>query len=146
MSHTGRWPRRVAILFILGLLAACGDDGTTAGAGGKFCDAMERVSTLLEPNTGSTAPEGVEARYRELSRQLDQAEQTAPSAIEGDVAIFAAAIDDYATALAGVGYDLDTVYSTPEGVQLAEDTSHALTPAVVDHLTGRCGLDLGPPR
>lgn len=145
MSHTARPTRLVAALFTLGLLAACGDDGTAA-AGGEFCGAMEQVSTLLEPNTGSTTPEGIEARYRELVTLLDQAEQAAPSAIAGDVATLAAAIDDYATALADVDYDLDAIYSTPEGVQLAEDSSHALTPAVVDHMTGPCGLDLRPPR
>jgi hypothetical protein len=129
-----------ALVAVVGLLAACGDDEPAAG---DFCDTMEQVTTLLEPNPGSTTPEHTEARYDELATLLDQAEQAAPPAIADDVATFATTIDDFATALADVDYDLDAIYSTPEGVQLAEDTSHALTPAIIDHLTGPCGLTPG---
>jgi hypothetical protein len=103
---------------------------------------MEQVTALLEPNTGSTTPEDIEARYDELATLLDEAEQAAPPAIVDDVATFAIAIDDFAHALADLDYDLDAIYSTPVGAQLAEDTSHALTPAIIDHLTGLCGLTL----
>jgi hypothetical protein len=130
-----------ALVAVVGLLAACGDDEPAAN--GDFCDTMEQVTTLLEPNTGSTTPEETQARYDELAMLLDQAEQAAPPAIADDVSTFANAIDDFATALADVDYDLDAMYSTPEGNQLAEDTSHALTPAIIDHLTGPCGLTLG---
>jgi hypothetical protein len=59
------------------------------------------------------------------------------------VANCATAIDDFDAALADVDYDLDAMHATPEGVLLAEDTYHALAPAVIDHLTGPCGLTLG---
>ena len=48
----------------------------------------------------------------------------------------------YVVALADADYDLDVIFSTPEGTRLAEDTSHALTPDVVNHMTGPCGITL----
>ena len=137
-----RTTRFGAALFSVALLAACGDDQTAADHG-DFCDAMEQASSLLEPNTGSPTPVGTRARYEELSSVLDVAEREAPTTIAGDVATFATAIDNYVTALASVDYDLDGLYSTPEGVQLADDTSHAITPAMVEHLTGPCDISLG---
>jgi len=107
---------------------------------------MKQVTDLLEPNTGSTTRDGTKARYDKLSTLLHQATQSAPAALAGDVATFAAAIHGFATALAKVDYQLDAMFTTPQGVKLATDTSHALTPAIVDELTGPCGLDLGPPR
>lgn len=130
-----------ALVAVVGLLAACGDEERAAN--GDFCDTMEQVTTLLEPNTGSTTPEETEARHDELTTLLDQAQQTAPPAIVDDVATLATAIDDFASALEEVDYDLDAIFSTPQGEQLAEDTSHALTPAIIDHLTGPCGLTPG---
>jgi hypothetical protein len=62
------------------------------------------------------------------------------------VATFATAIHGFATAPVRVGYQLDAIFKAPNGVKLAADTPHALTPAIVDELTGPCGLDLGPPR
>ena len=38
--------------------------------------------------------------------------------------------------------DLDVIFSTAEGTRLAEDTSHALTPDVINHMTGPCGITL----
>jgi hypothetical protein len=62
------------------------------------------------------------------------------------VATFDTAIHGFAIALAEVGYQLDAIFKTPKGAKLAADTSHALTPAIVDELAGPCGLDLGPSR
>jgi hypothetical protein len=86
------------------------------------------------------------ARYDALSPLLEAAKGSAPPALAADLATFATAIHGFATALANVDYRLDAIFKTPEGVKLAADTSHALTPAIVDELAGPCGLDLGPPR
>lgn len=143
MNRTARTARLAAAVFaVVGVLAACGDD-EPAAANGNFCDTMEQVTTLLEPNAGSPTPEETEARYDELATLLDQAERAAPPAMADDVSTFATAIGDFATALADVDYDLDVIYRTPEGEQLAQETSHALSPAIAEHLTGPCGLTLG---
>jgi hypothetical protein len=42
-----------------------------------------------------------------------------------------------------VDFNLDEVFSTPEGKQLAIDTSHTLTPAIVDHVARECDLSFG---
>ena len=126
-------------------LGGCGDSGTDTADNGDdaFCSAMERVAALLAPDTGSsTPPQELRADFEEVVTQLDEAEQHAPAAISDDVAAFATAIDDYVVALAAADYDLDTIFSTPEGTRLAEDTSHALTPDVVNHLTGPCAITL----
>jgi hypothetical protein len=146
VHRTARPAQLVATAFTLGLLlaAACGA-GATATNGPTFCGTMHQVTDLLEPKTRSTTPEGTKARYDSLSTLLAQAKESAPPALADDVATFATAIHGFATALAKVGYQLDAIFKTPEGVTLAADTSHALTPAIVDELTGPCGLDLGPP-
>lgn len=133
--------RLTAAIAVVGLLAACGDDN--AAASEDFCDTMQQVTTLLEPDTGATTPEGTEARYDEIATLLDEARQTAPPAIANDISTFAGAVDEYASALEAVDYDIDTLFSTLEGEQRAQDTSHALTPGVIDHLTGPCDLALG---
>jgi hypothetical protein len=107
---------------------------------------MKQVTDLLEPHAGLTTPKATKARYISLSTLLDQAKESAPPALTDDVATFATAIHGFATALAKVGYDLDAIFKTRNGAKLAADTSHALTPAIVDELTGPCGLNLGPPR
>ena len=45
--------------------------------------------------------------------------------------------------LSTVDFNLDVVFSSPEGKQLAIDTSHTLTPAIVEHVIGECGLSFG---
>lgn len=142
MYLTAKPGRLVTILSSVALLTACGDD-TEAADHGPFCEPMEEATILLEPHTGSTTPDGTRARYDKVSSVLDAAQQAAPTAIAADVAGFAAAINRFASALATVDYDIDALYNTPDGVQLAEDTSHALTPAIVEHLTGPCGLTVG---
>lgn len=138
--------RRVATVLILGLLAAgCGGSAKTADPQ-AFCRTMKQVTNLLEPNTGSTTPAGTKARYESLSTMLAQATDSAPPALTKDVAAFATAIHAFAGALAKVGYRLDAIFTTPGGAKLAADTSHALTPAIVDELVGPCALNLGPPR
>ncbi len=136
-----RATRLAATLLTLTLLA-CGDSGDGDGEE-AFCAAMKQVTTLMEPSTGPTPPAEVEASFGEVVTLLDQAERTAPSELSGDVTRFATAIDDYVAALDAVDFDLDAVFSTPEGVELAQDTSHALTPDIINHMTGPCGITLG---
>ncbi len=135
-------PTRLAATLLALTLLACGDseDGDGEDA---FCAAMEQVTTRMEPRTGPTPPGEVEASFGEVITLLDQAERTAPSELAGDVAHFATAVDDYVAALAAVDFDLDAIFSTPEGAQLAQDTSHALTPDIVNYITGPCGVSLG---
>jgi hypothetical protein len=158
MHGTAQPAHLVAAVLTLGFLAAacggtsgCGGSGGTSGSATStnhqtFCRTMKQVTSLLDPNTGSTTPEGTKARYESLSRLLDQAKDSGPPSLADDVATFDTAIHGFATALARVGYQLDAIFKTPEGTKLAADTSHALTPAIVDELTGPCGLDLGPSR
>ncbi len=89
-----------------------------------------------------TPPAEVRASFGEVVTLLDQAERTAPSELRGDVVRYATAIDDYVAALAAVDFDLVAIFSTPEGTQLAQDTSHALTPDMVNHMSGPCGITL----
>lgn len=142
MHCTTRPTRLAATLLTLTLtltLPACGNSGEGDDA---FCVAMEQVVSRMEPSTGPTAPGEVEASFGEVVTLLDQAERTAPSELAGDVARFAIAIDDYVAALAVVDFDLDAIFSTPEGVQLAQDTSHALTPELINYMTDRCDITL----
>jgi hypothetical protein len=132
----------VAASCVIASLSACAVGGSTA-ANGSFCDSMERATALLEPGSGSTTPDAARTRYVELAAVLDAARRTAPPSISTDVAHFATAVDGFATALAAVDHDIDALFRTPEGVRLGEDASHALTPAVVAHLTRECGLALG---
>lgn len=97
----------------------------------------------MEPSAEPTPPAEVETSFGEVVTLLDQAERTAPSELRDDVTRYATAIDDYVAALAAVDFDLDAIFSTPEGAQLAQDTSHALTPDIVNYMTGPCGISLG---
>jgi hypothetical protein len=140
MHRTIRPTRLAATLLTLTLLA-CGDSGASE-EDDAFCAGMEQVVTRMEPSTGPTPPGEVEASFGEVVTLLDEAERTAPSELSGDVARFATAVDVYVAALEAVDFDLDAIFSTPEGVQLAQDTSHALTPDIINHLTGPCGITL----
>lgn len=123
------------------LLTACGAD-TSSTPDDSFCDTMEKATTLLQPETGSATPETTRVRYDDLASILAAAQDQAPTSIAADVAAFANAVEQFAFALAAVDYDIDHLFRTPAGVQLGEQTSHALTPAVIEHLTRTCGLIL----
>lgn len=126
---------------VAALLTACGADASSA-PDDSFCDTMERATTLLQPETGSATPETTRVRYDDLTSVLGDAQQQAPTPIAADVAAFAKAVERFELALAAVDYDIDDLFSTPTGVQLGEQTSHAMTPAVIEHLTRTCGLTL----
>lgn len=121
-------------------------DGTaTDGASpdpAEFCDAMSHLIVLLEPG-GPSSPAETETTFEEAAGWFEQARQSAPEPIAADVAIYADAYREYTRFLDESGYDLDVVFATDEGHDLAIDTSHTLTPKIVDHVTGDCGLSFG---
>lgn len=151
-------PRLVTIALAAGILAVgCSSSSTGGGATSSsgsgsginhatFCHTMSQVTDLLNPHTGLMTPAGTKGRYESLSTLLHQASQSSPPALAADVATFATAIHQFTTALAKVGYQLDAVYKTLDGEMLAAETSHALTSAIVNELTGPCGIDLGASR
>ena len=103
---------------------------------------MGHLIELLAPS-GRSTPIETEAAFAEAARWFDQANRNAPDDIAVDFATYAAAYADYTRYLESVGYDLDAVFSTPAGTDLAVAKSHTLTPAIVEHATERCGLSLG---
>ena len=104
---------------------------------------MEGVAARLARATDTpTSPQALRVEFGEVVTLLHKAEEHAPAAISDDVTAFAAAIDRYVVALADADYNLDVIFSTPEGTRLAEDISHALTPDVINHMTGPCAITL----
>lgn len=140
MARPARTILAIAACGTIALVSACGADESVTER--SFCDSMEQATRLLEPQTAPTTRQDTRERYVELEAILDRAQRDAPVTLRADVATFATAIDRFATALAAVDHDLDDLFSTPAGVQLGEKTSHALTPALLGHLTGPCGVDL----
>lgn len=130
----------IAACCTIALVSACGGDESVTER--SFCESMEQTTHLLEPQTASTTRADTRERYLALEAVLERAQRNAPAPLRDDVVTFATAINRFATALATVDYDIDDFFSTPAGVQLGEETSHALTPALVGHLTGPCGVDL----
>jgi hypothetical protein len=143
------------------LLVACGSSGsssekaaaptTTARAPStsieitadtEFCKIMTEASSLLEPDppNAQPAPARTKREFDAIAALLAKAEAASPRALTADITTFAKAIDKYRAALADAGYNLGVIYSTPEGIALANDTSHALSPAVVQHMTGACAI------
>lgn len=149
--HSMPRPARLSAALVTLALAGCGDTATnrtnsadiTTDTKNAFCSAMEGVAVRMARDTDTpTPPDALRAEFDEVVTLLDQAEEHAPAAISGDIAALATAIDHYVVALADADYDLDVIFSTPEGTRLAEDTSHALTPDVINHMTGPCGITL----
>lgn len=140
MARTARTIPAIAACCTIALVSACGADESVTER--SFCDSMEQATRLLEPQTAPTTRQDTRERYVELEAVLLAAQRAAPPALDADIVTFAAAIDRFATALAAVDHDIDELFSTPAGIQLAEKTSHALTPTLIGHLTGPCGLDL----
>ncbi|MBK5288420.1 MAG: hypothetical protein JJE46_08130 [Acidimicrobiia bacterium] len=149
--------RTSVILLGIGLLVAgCGSGTeettnptngqarTTKGtaADTEFCKTLAEMSALLEPDApdAEPTPEQTKTDFDTVASLLARAREQAPPALTADVGTFATAIDKYRTALADVGYNLGAIYATPEGIALANDTSHALSPGVVRHMTGPCGI------
>ncbi len=139
-------------------LAACGDSNsarpdavaaTSPSNGnaaqptvGGFCEAMAHLIVLLAP-TDDSSPDETKAAFTEAAGWFEQANTAAPAAIADDFAAYKTAYDEYVHYLSTVDFNLDAVFSTPEGKQLAIDTSHTLTPAIVQHVVGECDLSFG---
>jgi hypothetical protein len=142
-------PRSIAVALVIacGVLIACGDsDGSSAAvdttaprSDREFCESMEHLIALLAPS-GPTSPQDTEAAFTEAADWFDQARRSAPASISADVATYASAYDDYVRFLADSGFNLDVVFSTTEGRDLAIETSHTLTVPIVEYTTNECGL------
>lgn len=146
--------RRLApLVFACSAVSACvglqgGEDhegtGIVAASTGpaEFCDAMAHLIVLLEPG-GPSSPDETRATFEEAAGWFAQARRSAPEPIAVDVGVYADAYAVYAGFLEESGYDLNVVFASDEGRDLAIDTSHTLTPKIVDHVTGECGLRFG---
>jgi hypothetical protein len=115
---------------------------TESATGGEFCDAMAHLIILLAPS-GRSRPDETEATFVEAATWFQQAERAAPDELAPDVSTYAAAYGEYIDYLSTVGWNLDAVFATPEGKQLAIDTSHTMTPSIVEYAIGTCGLSFG---
>ena len=114
----------------------------TSPTDGEFCDAMSHLIVLLAP-AGNTSPDATKAAFAEAAGWFEKANRAAPATIAADFAAYKTAYDEYVHYLSTVGFNLDAVFSTPEGRKLAIDTSHTLTPAIVDHVVSECHLSFG---
>lgn len=145
-------PRSLAVALVIasGVLIGCGDsdgsrvamDTTAPRSDREFCESMEHLIALLAPS-GPTSPQDTEAAFTEAAGWFDQARRSAPASISADVATYASAYDDYVQFLADSGFNLDVVFSTTEGRDLAIETSHTLTVPIVEYATNECGLSFG---
>ena len=116
-------------------MIACGGSGTAtenreSGGGvareeanAGFCEGMGHLIKLLAPQEGSS-PAETKAALTEAAGWFAQADRNAPAVIEADFAAYRAANDKYAHYLSTVGYNLDTVFSTQAGTDLAIATWH----------------------
>lgn len=109
----------------------------------EFCDAMGHLIVLLEP-TESSSPTQTKATFDEAAGWFEHARRSAPEPIAADVVAHADAYETYTRFLDESGYRLDVVFSTAEGTDLAIETSHTLTPSIVEYVTDECGLSFGP--
>jgi hypothetical protein len=98
---------------------------------------------LLAPSDGRTSPAETEATFAAAAGQFQFALDAAPASIATDFATYSAAYDEYVHFWSTVGYNLDVVFSTEEGTQLAINTSHTMTPAIVQYSIDECGLSFG---
>lgn len=149
----------VLVAALAGGIGACGgsdalsvatqttqDSAAGAGAGvddDPYCEAMGQLIVLLEPSDGPTSPAETEATFTAAAGWFDELKRNAPDLISGDVANYSAAYDEYAHFLSESGFNLDVVFSTPVGQQLAIDISHSLTPSIVEYAIDECGLSFG---
>ncbi len=121
------------------------DDGSaesTVASADEFCEAMSHLIVLLEP-TDSSSPTETKQTFDEAAVWFEQAGDAAPESIASDVTTYVDAYAEYTQYLDEVGYRLDVVFRTQKGTDLAIDTSHTLTPAIVGYVTNECGLSFG---
>ena len=144
--------RALTVAMLAAPLAACSEAGsedagpaTVESAGteaGTFCEAAAHLVSLLQPDQ-EAAPSETEAMTESVVVWFEQAERSAPANLATEIEAFASAYRAYFDALRDVDYDLDTIFGTPQGEQLAIDASHSLTPVVVDYFESTCGLSFG---
>jgi hypothetical protein len=115
---------------------------TTVASDDRYCEAMAQLIVLLEPGRSST-PEETRAMFDEAGRWFVQAREAAPESIASEVDDYTKAHEKYIEYLDEVGYRLEAVFESPEGSDLAVETSHSLTPAIVDYVRDECGLSFG---
>lgn len=118
------------------------DDGraeSKLSSGDEFCEAVGHLIVLLEP-TESSSPTETQKNFEEAAIRFEQAGDAAPESIASDVLNSVAAFAEYTQHLDDVDYRLDLLFSTQEGTDLAIDTSHTLTPAIVGYVIDECGL------
>lgn len=142
-------PATIAIAALT--LASCSSDDSiesapsaeaTSSPGGGFCDAMSHLIVLLAP-TEVSSPSETRSTFEQASTWFEQAARTAPASISDDVAAYGSAYSDYIAFLDDNGYNLNLVFSTDEGRDLAIETSHSLTEPIVEHTITECGLSFG---
>jgi hypothetical protein len=119
-----------------------GSGESTVASGDEFCEAMAHLIVLLEP-TDSSSPSETQTTFEEATTWFEQAGEVAPAEIASDVTTYVDAYAEYTQYLEDVDYRLDVVFSTQEGTDLAINTSHTLTPAIVGYVTDECGLSFG---
>jgi hypothetical protein len=115
---------------------------TTVASDDRYCEAMAQLIVLLEPGR-SSSPEETRAMFDEAARWFVQAREAAPESIASEVSAYADAYGEFIEYLDEVGYRLEAVFESPEGSDLAVQTSHTLTPAIVDYVRAECGLSFG---
>jgi hypothetical protein len=141
--------RTVWLVLTASALCACtgiqGDSdaaGSTMVSDDRYCEAMSHLVVLLEPQESAT-PNETQATFEEAAQWFAQAREAAPESISSDVAAYADAFEQYIRYLDGVDYRLEAVFESSDGSALAADTSHGMTPPIVDYVTDECGLTFG---
>lgn len=148
----------VAFVALCTTMTACGGSDTATqnpepGAGvarektnAAFCEGMGHLIKLLAPQEGRISPAETEAASGEATGWFAQADRNAPAEIATEFAAYRAAYDKWFHYLSTVDYNLDTVFSTRAGTDLAIATSHTITPAIVQYTEKQCGLSFGDER
>ena len=144
--------RALTVAMLAAPLAACSEAGSedagpatveSAGAGaGTFCEAAAHLVSLLQPDQ-EAAPTETEAMTESVVVWFEQAERSAPANLATRSKHSPRPTAPTSTRCRDVDYDLDAIFGTPEGEQLAIDASHSLTPVVVDYFESKCGLSFG---
>jgi hypothetical protein len=148
----------VTFVAVCTTITACGGSDTATknrqpGAGvarektnAAFCEGMGHLIKLLAPKKVRISPAETEAASTETAGWFAHADRNAPAEIAAEFGSYRAAYDEYAHYLSTVGYNLDTVFSTRAGSDLAIATSHTITPAIVQYTETQCGLSFGDER
>ena len=107
----------------------------------EFCKLLARHrAARAGPSRAEPPPEQTQAEFDDIAELLAQAEVAAPAKLTADIATFADAIDEYRGALAEVGYNLAPSTAPPRASRRVTTPPHVLSPAVVRHMKGPCGI------